>query len=287
MWRPQEDKWQLLGEARPDIAPARMAALEFHRTTARDGQDLPVWVTRPAGPAGAKPAPAVVLVHGGPWVRGVVWGWHSEAQFLASRGYVVIEPEFRGSLGYGDKHYRAGWKQWGRTMQDDVTDALRFAVKQGWVDASRVCIMGASYGGYSTLIGLVRDPDQYRCGVAFAAVSEPQNMYDYHWSDFGYQTRNFNLPVLLGDRTKDAGMLADISAVRHAEKIKAPLLLAHGARDRRVPIEHAEAMLAALRKAGKSVEWVRYPEEGHGFFYDENRFDYYRKVEAFLAKHLK
>lgn len=290
LWRPQEDKWQLLGEARPDIPPARMAPLEFKRIAARDGADLPIWVTRPLAShaAGAKPAPAVVLVHGGPNLRGVEsWGWRDEAQFLASRGYVVIEPEFRGSRGYGENHFRAGWKQWGRAMQDDVTDSVRYAVKQGWVDASRVCIMGASYGGYSTLIGLVRDPDMYRCGIAFAAVSDPRNMYDFHWNDIGRESRSFSLPVTLGDRVKDAELLAASSAVDKADRIKAPLLLAHGARDRRVPIENAEIMLAALRKAGKNVEWVRYADEGHGFFYDQNRFDYYRKVEAFLAKHLK
>ncbi len=290
MWRPQENKWQLLGEARPDIPPTRMAPLEFHRIKARDNAELPVWVTRPLAalaPA-AKPMPAVVVVHGGPNLRGVErWAWRNEAQFLASRGYVVIEPEFRGSRGYGERHYRAGFKEWGRAMQDDVTDALRFAVKQGWVDASRVCIMGGSYGGYSTLIGLVRDPDQYRCGVAFAAVSDPRNMYDFHWSDISREGRGFSLPVTLGDRVKDAELLAASSAVDKADRIKAPLLLVHGARDRRVPIENAEIMLAALRKAGKNVEWVRYPEEGHGFFYDENRFDFYRRVEAFLAKHLK
>jgi len=289
LWRPQSDKWQLLGEARPDVSAARMAPLEFHRTKARDGEDLPVWVTRPLPQhaPGAKPAPAVVLVHGGPFLRGVTWDWRPESQFLASRGYVVIEPEFRGSRGYGENHHRAGWKQWGRAMQDDVTDALRFAVKQGWVDGSRVCIMGGSYGGYSALIGLVRDPDQYRCGVAWAAVSDLRYLYDYHWSDQGTEGRRYNLPVVLGDKVKDADMLAAGSAVDQAGKIKAPLLLAHGARDRRVPIEHAENMLAAMRKAGKNVEWTRYADEGHSFFYDQNRFDYYRKVEAFLAKHLK
>jgi dipeptidyl aminopeptidase/acylaminoacyl peptidase len=289
LWRPQEDKWQLLGEAMANIPADRMAPLEFHRTQARDGGDLPVWVTRPQAQhlPGAKPAPAVVLVHGGPFSRGVVWGWRAQSQFLASRGYVVIEPEFRGSRGYGENHHRAGWKQWGRAMQDDVADALKFAVKQGWVDASRVCIMGSSYGGYSTLMGLIRDPDLYRCGVAFAAVSDLRYLYDFHWADESDEGRRYDLPIVLGDKVKDAAILAAGSAVDQAAKIKVPLLLSHGGRDRRVPIEHAEAMLAALRKAGKDVEWVRYAEEGHGFSFDENRFDFYRRVETFLAKHLK
>lgn len=289
LWHPQQDKWQLLGVARPDIDPRRMAPLEFHRTKARDGRDLPVWVTRPlhAQATGAKPAPVVVLVHGGPYLRGMVWGWDAEAQFLASRGYVVVQPEFRGSKGYGDLHYRAGWKQWGLAMQDDITDALRYAVAQGWADGSRACIMGASYGGYAALMGLVKDPDQYRCGVALAAVSDPRNLYDFHWSDESEQGRRYDLPVVLGDRVKDAAILAAGSAVDQVSRIKAPLLLAHGGRDRRVPIENAERMLDALRKSNKPVEWVVYPEEGHEFFFPENAYDYYRRVEAFLAKHLK
>lgn len=134
-----------------------MATLDFERIRARDGMEIPVWLTLPPGPRD-KPRPAVVLVHGGPWVRGRVWAWDSDSQFLASRGYVVIEPEFRGSTGYGARLYRGGLKQWGRAMQDDVADALAWAVAKGHVDPARVCIAGASYGGYATLMGLVRDP---------------------------------------------------------------------------------------------------------------------------------
>ena len=286
--RPADDKWQLLGRVRPEIEPETMARLEFHRTRARDGLDLPVWVTRPPALAKAgKAGPAVVLVHGGPWVRGVNWAWHAEAQFLASRGYVVIEPEFRGSAGYSLKHFRAGYRQWGQTMQDDVTDGLRFAVAQGWVDASRVCIMGASYGGYSALVGLMKDPDQYRCGVALAAVSDPRFMFDFHWSDISTDGKQFSLPTMLGDRKADDAMFAANSPLEHADRIKAPVLLVHGGADRRVPIQNGERMRDALRKNRKDVQWVYYADEGHGFQYLANELDYYRKVEAFLAKHLK
>ncbi len=289
LYRPETDRWQLVGETHPDIDPRRMQPLEFHRTKARDGGDLPIWVTRPAASQrpDAKPAPAVVLVHGGPWVRGADWAWRREAQFLASRGYVVIEPEFRGSRGYGVRHYRAGFKQWGLTMQDDLTDALRFAVAQGWADGQRACIMGASYGGYATLMGLAKDPDQYRCGVAFAAVSDPRFMFDFHWSDLSSQTRQYNLPVLLGDREKDAPRFIATSPLEQVARIKAPLLLGHGGQDRRVPLDNATRMLDALRKNGKAVDWVEYKAEGHGFFFPENAYDYYRRVEAFLAQHLK
>ena len=132
-----------------------MATLELQRIKARDGLDLPVWITR--RPDAKGPLPAVVLVHGGPWLRGGEWRWDAEAQFLASRGYVVIEPEFRGSAGYGSAHLEAGFKQWGQAMQDDVADALRWAQKEG-LASDKACIAGASYGGYSTLMGLIKDP---------------------------------------------------------------------------------------------------------------------------------
>lgn len=289
LYRPKEDKWDLLGSARPNIKAKQMAAMEFHRTKARDGTDLPLWITKPsrASNEAARPAPAVVLVHGGPHTRGASWGWDAEAQFLASRGYVVVQPEFRGSTGYGAAHFRAGWKQWGRAMQDDISDALKFAVDKGWVDASRVCIMGSSYGGYAALMGLVKDPEQYRCGIAHAAVSDPRFMYEFHWSDISEEGRKYSLPLTLGDPKADAAMLAAASPLEHVERIKSPVLLVHGKVDRRVPIQNSERMLNALRKHGKSVEWVTYTDEGHGFSRTENEVDYYRKVEAFLATHLK
>ncbi len=286
LYRPEQDRWQLLGEARPDIDARRMAGLEFHRAKARDGRDLPVWVTRPPG-AGNKPAPAVVLVHGGPWVKGNSWRWDAHAQFLASRGYVVIEPEFRGSSGYGFAHFRAGWKQWGLTMQDDVSDALKFAAAQGWVDPKRACIVGGSYGGYAALMGLVKDPAQYRCGVAFAAVSDPRHMFNMHWSDISDEGRRFGLRQLIGDPQGDAAQMIATSPVEQAAKITAPVLLLHGGKDRRVPIENGEKMRDALQKAGKQVQWVTYPDEGHGFARWENEVDYWKRVEAFLGQHLK
>jgi acetyl esterase/lipase len=277
-------KIQRVGELRPRIDPQAMAPTSFHRIQARDGIDLPLWVTRPRG--SDKSSAAVVLVHGGPWSRGRSWAWDAEAQFLASRGYVVIEPEFRGSTGYGDGLYRAGFKQWGLAMQDDVTDAIRFVAGQGWADASRVCIMGASYGGYAALMGLAKDPDQYRCGVAFAAASDHMLRYEAFWSDASYETTRYWLPLLVGDPEKDREALAATSPVNLAGRIKAPLLLAHGDKDRRVPVEHAERMRDALIKVGRPPEWVLYANEPHGLTLPQNRYDYYRRVEAFLARHL-
>lgn len=288
VYRPAKDSWYDVGRVRSEVDPRRMATLDLHRIKARDGLELPVWVTQPAGADPKQPRAAVVLVHGGPWVRGVSWGWHDDAQFLASRGYVVIEPEFRGSAGYGRRHERAGWRQWGLSMQDDVADAVQWAVKQGLVDGKRVCIAGGSYGGYSALMGLVRHPELYRCGVAWVAVTDPRLMFEESWrNDMSAEARNHGLPRLIGDPVADAAALAAAAPVEHAARIKAPVLLAFGGEDRRVPIEHGRRMRSALQDAGQEPEWILYPGEGHGWLKPENRYDFARRMEGFLARHLK
>ncbi|MBI3349317.1 MAG: S9 family peptidase [Burkholderiales bacterium] len=282
-----EKSWRPVGRVRDDIKPSEMATVDFHRIQARDGRDLPLWVTKSAQAQG--PLPAVVLVHGGPWVRGNVWGWHAQAQFLASRGYAVIEPEFRGSTGYGQAHFRAGFRQWGQAMQDDVADALRWAQKQG-IASDKACIVGASYGGYSTLMGLVKDPDLYRCGVAWLAVTDLELLLKGSWwvdDDTSGESRKYRLPEMIGDLQKDADMIAANSPVRQAARIKAPLLLAFGEDDRRVPLVHGERMRKALREAGSEPVWVTYPGEGHGFGIVANRIDFAERMAAFLARHLQ
>lgn len=288
LYHPAEDKYERLGTVRPDIQPERMANVELHRTKTRDGADLPVWITKSGG-ADAPARPAVVLVHGGPWTRGGEWKWDPEAQFLASRGYVVIEPEYRGSTGYGDLHFRSGWKQWGQRMQDDVTDALRFAVSKGWVDSKHVCIAGASYGGYSALMGLARDKDKelYQCGVAWVGVTDPRYMYSVYWSDISETSKKYSMPEMIGDLKKDAAMLKANAPIELASQIKAPLLLAYGGRDMRVPLAHGERMRDALTEAGSPPEWVVYDNEGHGWLRTPNKIDFWRRTEAFLAKYLK
>ncbi|PTT79166.1 S9 family peptidase [Pelomonas sp. HMWF004] len=286
--RPAEgdSRWRALGRIREAVLPEQMAGLDLQTIKARDGRELPVWVTRPDNAKG--PLPAVVLVHGGPWARGVVWQWNGWAQYLASRGYVVIEPEFRGSTGYGDEHFRAGWKQWGQAMQDDVTDALRWAQQAG-LASDKACIMGASYGGYATLMGLAKDPDLYRCGVAWVAVSDIDLYVSGNWwvrDDISSWGREFQLRDLVGDPTQDAAMLAANSPIKVAARIKAPLLLAHGREDMRVPLAHGTRMRDALAAAGRPPEWVVYDGEAHGFTKPENRLDFARRVETFLAKHL-
>lgn len=280
------NQWKRVAARRPEIDPRRMANVDFARVKTRDGLEIPVWVTTPAGAAPNK-APAVVLVHGGPSVRGRQWNWSANAQFLASRGYVVIEPEFRGSDGYGVRLMRAGYRQWGQAMQDDLVDALDWAVGKGWVDKDRVCIAGASYGGYATLMGLARHGDRFRCGVAWLAVSDPRLMLKWRYdSDLGEEWLQHELPAMIGDPVKDAAMLDANTPVLLAERIKAPLLMAYGREDRRVPLVHGNRMRDALVAAGRPPEWVVYDGEGHGWLKVETRLDFARRLEAFLARHL-
>ena len=278
---------QLIGAARPWIDEASQGRRTFHRIAARDGLSMPLYVTHPPGASGKSPLPAVVLVHGGPWVRGSDIGWNAEAQFLASRGYRVLEPEFRGSQGYGYALFRAGWKEWGRAMQDDVADAVQWAAKEGWIDPSRVCIVGGSYGGYAALMGTVAHPGTYRCAAAFAAVTDIELMYTITWSDSSEASRLYSMPVLIGDPQKEAQRLAAVSPLQRAGEIKVPVLLVHGGRDQRVPIDHARRFAAAAKRAGVAIEQVEYDGEGHGFNDPANHADYYRRLERFLDKALK
>jgi acetyl esterase/lipase len=289
LYQAESQRWQPVSRVMEGIDPRRSAAVDFQRIKARDGRDLPVWLTLPQGVAPGRPAPAVVMVHGGPWVRGGHWRWQAEEQFLASRGYLVISPEFRGSTGYGAAHFRAGWKQWGRAMQDDVADALLWARQQGLADPERACIAGASYGGYATLMGLIRHPELYRCGIAWVAVTDPFLYLEGSWrvrDDVSDTGRRYVLPEMVGDAQQDAALLREVSPVLQAGKIQAPLMLAFGREDLRVPLAHGERLREALQAAGREPEWVVYAGEGHGWRKPENRVDFAQRLERFLARHL-
>jgi acetyl esterase/lipase len=274
-----------LGSSHPDIHPKQMGKRDFFRYAARDGLQIPVYVTMPPDKADG-PRPAIVLVHGGPWVRGGSWEWDARAQFLASRGYVVLQPEFRGSTGFGSALFRAGWRQWGRTMQDDLVDAAAWAVKQGWADPKRIGIMGASYGGYATLMGLARDPDVFRAGVEWAGVTDIELMFTLPQSDLSDDARRYDLTTLIGDALKNPAAFTDVSPLAQAGRIRQPLLMAHGAQDRRVPVVHAAKMHNAIVAKNANVEYVVYPEEGHGWRHEEDNIDFWKRVEAFLDKNL-
>jgi dipeptidyl aminopeptidase/acylaminoacyl peptidase len=277
------DRFQSLGAARPWLHAQAMAGVAAARYKTRDGLEIPLYYTAPSGKG---PWATVVLVHGGPWVRGGHWQWDPEAQFLASRGYLVVEPEFRGSQGYGAALERAGDKQWGLAMQDDVTDATRWAIDQHLADPKRICIAGASYGGYATLMGLARQPDLYRCGFEWVGVTDINLMYAITWSDTSEDWKRYAMPSLVGDPEKDAAQLAGTSPIRLASKIRQPLLMAYGGSDQRVPIEQGRAFLHEVRKANAHVEWLEYPQEGHGFAGKDSQIDFWGHVESFLHDQL-
>ena len=288
LYNTQTKAFNKVGDTYAAIDPATMASQEFVRYKSRDGLDIPALLTLPHGST-RKNLPLVVLVHGGPYVRGTEWGWHPETQFLASRGYAVLEPEFRGSRGYGLRLYRAGWKQWGLAMQNDIADGARWAVKEGIADARRICIAGASYGGYATLMGLVNDPDLFRCGIDWAGVTDINLIYNGHWSftsDTSEGWKQFGMPTLIGDPVKDAAQLKATSPIEQAARIKQPLLLAYGAADVRVPLYHGKKFLDAVKAGNPDVEWVVYEEEGHGWALPKNRIDFWGRVENFLERQI-
>ena len=277
-----------IGATYPGIVPGRSGTQEPISFRARDGLGIPGLLTLPPGGA-RKNLPMVVLVHGGPWLRGASWGWQPDSQFLASRGYAVLEVEFRGSTGFGARHFEAGMKQWGLAMQNDLADGTRWAIREGIADPRRICIGGASYGGYATLMGLANDPDLYACGINWLGVTDIALMYTGTWdvkSDLTEGYRRYGMPVLIGDLEADAKQLAATSPILQADRIRQPLLLAYGSEDRRVPLHHGKKFYEAARKTNRQIEWVVYDGEGHGWSLARNRIDFWQRVERFLHKHI-
>lgn len=283
------DKRQLIEvlAVMPWVNPEQMAERRFIRYAARDGLSIPAYLTLPPG----KPAqnlPLVVLVHGGPFLRGETWKFDRAAQFLASRGYAVLQPDFRGSTGYGWTHHASGLKQWGLAMQDDLNDGVDALAKQGIVNRDRVCIAGASYGGYAVMMGLVRDPQVWKCGVNWVGVTDLSLLTDATWSDTNqyWDAAGEWFKFTVGDSSSERQKFEQNSPLRNAGKITRPVLMAYGADDQRVPIEHGERMKAALERNNVPVEYVVYEKEGHGFLLEANEIDFWKRVEVFLAKHI-
>ncbi len=248
----------------------------------RDGLTIQGYLTLPKG-YDPKNLPVVINPHGGPWARDY-WGFNSEVQFLANNGYAVLQMNFRGSTGFGKKFWESSFKQWGRTMQDDISDGVKWLVDQGIADPKRVAIYGGSYGGYATLAGLTLTPDLYAAGVDYVGVS---NMFTFmktvppYWKpmlDMFYE--------MVGNPKSDSLMMAEVSPVFLVDKIKAPLFVAQGANDPRVNKDESDQIVKALKDRGIDVEYMVKDNEGHGFHNEENRFDFYRSMLAFLDKHL-
>ncbi|MEB0138120.1 MULTISPECIES: alpha/beta hydrolase family protein [unclassified Undibacterium] len=275
-----------IGDRYADIRPEQMSSKDFFKIQARDGMLIPTYLSLPKnGPK--QQLPMVVLVHGGPYVRGGHWNWEREVQYLTSRGYAVLQPDFRGSTGYGEKLFKAGWKQWGLTMQDDVTDATRWAIAEGYADRQRICIAGASYGGYATLMGLIKEPELYRCGISWVGVTDINYLFDISWSDTaGTIWSRFGMSAMIGDQVNDAAQFSATSPLVQAHRLKKPLILAYGAADRRVPLIHGEKFLAAAPKE-VPIEWISYAEEGHGWRTLKNNVDFWQRAEKFLDLHTR
>jgi dipeptidyl aminopeptidase/acylaminoacyl peptidase len=274
-----------IARAQPEIDPKAMRPQRIVSYPSLDGLSIPAYLTLPADGL-AKGLPAVVLVHGGPIVRDV-WGFDPEVQMLASRGFAVLQPQFRGSVGFGEAFTSAGYGQWGAAMQDDVTAGAQWLVAQGIADPARMCIYGASYGGYAASWALVKTPDLFRCGVSLAGVSDLAYMLKDDSDTNDTATGRLTMRLYAGDALTDRVHADAVSPLLHADAIKAPLLLAHGTRDGRVPIDHSEKLLDAMRANKKSVEWIKLPGEGHGIGQPENQQRYYRALFAFLGKHTR
>ncbi|NLM71611.1 MAG: S9 family peptidase, partial [Synergistaceae bacterium] len=271
-----------LEDVTPWLPEERMAPMKAISYRARDGLTIHGYLTLPPGSDG-KNLPVVIHPHGGPWVRDV-WGFNPVVQFLASRGLAVLQMNFRGSTGYGRAFWEASFKEWGRAMQDDITDGVQWMIDSGTADPKRIGIFGGSYGGYVVLAGLAFTPDLYSCGVDYVGVSNIFTLLETippYW-ELGRKM----LYEQIGDPETEQDLLRAASPVFHADKIKAPLLVAQGANDPRVKKAESDQIVEALRKRGIDVEYMVKENEGHGFQNEENRFDLYRAMESFFAKHL-
>ncbi len=276
------DKLEKLAEVTPWLNEQQMASTKPISYTSRDGLTIHGYLTLPLGSEG-KNLPVIVNPHGGPWARDS-WGFNPEVQFLANRGYAVLQMNFRGSTGYGKAFWQASFKQWGKTMQDDVSDGVNHLVKQGVADSKRVCIYGGSYGGYATLAGLTFSPDLYACGVDYVGVS---NLFTFMKTIPPYWKPYLDMMYeMVGNPEKDKALMESASPVFHVDKIKAPLLVLQGAKDPRVNVAESDQIVAALKKRGVDVEYIVKENEGHGFANQENRFEAYEAMERFFGKHL-
>jgi dipeptidyl aminopeptidase/acylaminoacyl peptidase len=273
---------KFLADAFPNLKEEHMATMKPVKYTSRDGLTIHGYLTLPRGYE-AKNLPVVINPHGGPWARDD-WGYNSEAQMFANRGYAVLQMNFRGSTGYGKEFWLKSQKQWGKTMQDDITDGVQWLIKEGIADPKRVAIYGGSYGGYATLAGVTYTPDLYAAAVDYVGVS---NMFTFmntippYWEP--YKAMFYEM---VGDPKKDSALLAEVSPALHAGKIKTPLFVVQGANDPRVNKAESDQMVDALKKRGVSVDYMVKNDEGHGFANENNRMEFYNAMDKFFDKYL-
>jgi dipeptidyl aminopeptidase/acylaminoacyl peptidase len=273
---------RFLFDARPELNHYELAAMEPISFTSRDGLTIHGYATFPPG-ADRSNLPAVLNVHGGPQVRDE-WGWNPEAQWLANRGYLCVQVNYRGSTGYGKDFVTAGDHEWGAKMHDDLIDAVDYIVGQGWADRDQVAIYGGSYGGYAALVGAAFTPDVFRCAVDIVGPSNLKTLLETippYWTPMIAQ-----LYKRVGNPETEADFLWSRSPLSRARDIRIPLLIAQGANDPRVKQAESEQIVAALKEAGIDYEYMLFPDEGHGFAKPENRLKFYAAAERFLARYL-
>ena len=276
------NEFMKLVDVSPWLDEDEMAEMEPISYTSRDGWTIHGYLTLPKGMK-SKNLPVIINPHGGPWARDT-WGFIPDVQFLANRGYAVLQMNFRTSTGYGRKFWEAGFRQNGLAIQDDITDGVNWLIDQGIADPDRVGIYGGSYGGYCTLAGLAFTPDLYACGVDYVGISSWFTILEGippYWEPMREMFYE-----MVGHPEKDRELLERTSPLFHADKIKAPLFVAQGANDPRVNKIESDQIVEAVKERGIEVEYMVKDNEGHGFRNEENRFDFYRAMEQFLAKHL-
>lgn len=271
---------QFLFFDRPDLEKYKLAKMEPVIIPSRDGLQLVSYLTLPVG-VEPKGLPLVLFPHGGPWYRDS-WGYNAEAQWLANRGYAVLQVEFRGSVGFGNKFLNAATGEWGRKMQNDLTDGVNWAIEKGIADPKRIAILGGSYGGYATLAGITFTPEVYSCAVDLVGPSDVKTLLDSipsYWKPVKkrWETR-------IGAPANNDEENRRISPLYHVDQIRVPLLIAHGANDPRVKLAASESIVKAMREKGLEVMFIVYPDEGHGFARPENNLDFFGRAEEFLAK---
>lgn len=271
-----------LVELSPWLNPDDMAEMKAVTYRSRDGLVIHGYLTLPPD-APANNLPAVIIPHGGPWSRDT-WGYDPEVQLLASRGYAVFQMNFRGSTGYGRAFWQASFREWGRKMQDDITDGVNWLVDQGIADPSRLAIYGSSFGGYAALAGLAFTPDLYACGVNYVGISNLHtflNTIPPYWKPYCEM-----MYAMIGHPERDSALLAQASPVNFADSIRRPLLVVQGANNPRVSLNESDQIVAALRSRGIDVPYLVKTDEGHGFKNEENRLEFYDVLLGFLAQHL-
>lgn len=283
-YKKETDELRKITDVSPWLKEEALCPVKPISYKSRDGLDISGYLCLPKSQATEK-LPVVVHPHGGPWARDS-WGFHPVVQFLANRGYAVLQMNFRGSTGYGRAFQEASYGEWGLRMQDDISDGVYWLIEQGIADPKRIGIFGGSYGGYATLAGVAFSPDLYACGVDYVGVSNLFTFLDSippYWEPYREM-----LYEMVGNPNKaqDRIRLKETSPLFHVEQIKAPLFIAQGAQDPRVKQSESDQIVEALRERDVEVQYLLKENEGHGFSNEENRFEFYRAMEDFLAKHL-